>query len=128
MIDMRRFLGTLDGVGITYNVISARSAPIVLCSWGGVFIILLLFFRMKTLWHRLTITTSLANSTHLSTAIKESTLSVFLGLHSPLIRVLYERHNNWPSFHTDLIIILESILELVCSRSLVIIFVDCNVV
>ena len=118
MIDMRRFLGTLDGVGITYNVISARSAPIVLCLWGGVFIILLLFFRMKTLWHRLTITTSLANSTHLSTAIKESTLSVFLGLHSPLIRVLYKRRNNWPNFHTGLIITLESILELVCSRLL----------
>ena len=128
MIDTQRFLGTLDGVGITCNVISARSAPIVLCSWECVFIILLLFSRTKTLWHRLTITASLANSTHLSTAIKESTLSVFLGLRSPLIHELYKQRNNWPNFHTGLIIILESISELVCSRSLVIIFVDCNIV
>jgi len=40
MIDTPRFLGTLDGVGISCNVISARSVPIVLCSWDGVFIIL----------------------------------------------------------------------------------------
>jgi hypothetical protein len=40
MIDTRRFLGTLDGVGISCNVIFARSVSIVLCTWDGVFIIL----------------------------------------------------------------------------------------
>ena len=32
MIDTQRFLETLDGVGITCNIISARSVPIVLRS------------------------------------------------------------------------------------------------